>query len=278
MRWGDLELQRVEEARIDVPVALLTGGTAKMAGSDLQSFQLVFQSWILRHRGLVILIDPCAGNGRDRPVMPHFHQLETPYLDRLRATGIAPEQVDIVFCTHLHCDHCGWNTRRQDGRWVPTFPNARYLLVRKEVERWGNSRDDHAVIDYNVGVFEDSVQPILEAGLADLVEAGHRVAPGVWIESAPGHTFGHSILRVAQDGGEIIFTGDCFHHPLQIADCSLHLGGCDDLDQAIATRERLRGVLAETGALMVPAHFEAPHMGHVVKQDGQFRFRPWLGR
>ncbi|WP_425511313.1 MBL fold metallo-hydrolase [Sphingobium fontiphilum] len=178
MRCGDLEVKRVEEARIDVPFALLTGEAGANTGSAPRSFQLVFQSWILRRQDVVILIDPCAGNGRDRPVMPHFHQLETPYLDRLRATGISPGQVDIIFCTHLLCDHCGWNTRRQYGRWVPTFPNARFLLVRREVERWGIGREDHAVIDYNLGVFEDSVQPILDAGLADLVEAGQCGAKG----------------------------------------------------------------------------------------------------
>lgn len=272
MRWGDMELLRVEETRIDVPLARLIQGREGPHAADA-GFQLVFQSWIIRRQGMVILIDPCAGNGRDR-ALPHFHQLDTPYLDRMRAVGVEPEDVDFVFCTHLHCDHCGWNTRRQDGRWVPTFSNARYLLVRQEVDRWGPHRQDHVSIDYNLGVFEDSVQPILEAGLADLIEDGHRIAPGIWIESARGHTYGHSVLRIEDEAGRFIFTGDSFHHPFQVSDCSLHMGGCDDLDEAIATRERLRALLADRGALMVPAHFEAPHIGHVVEKDGGFHFRP----
>jgi glyoxylase-like metal-dependent hydrolase (beta-lactamase superfamily II) len=125
------ELVRVEEARLDVPMALL------LAQDDAAAFQLVFQSWIVRTRGLVILIDPCTGNGRQRPAMPHFHDLDTPYLDRMAAAGVNPADVDFVFCTHLHCDHCGWNTRRENGRWVPTFPNARYLFVGSEIARWG---------------------------------------------------------------------------------------------------------------------------------------------
>jgi len=187
---------------------------------------------------------------------------------------VRPDQVDVVFCTHLHCDHCGWNTQLKAGRWVPTFPNARYLFVRREVERWDPGRPGHRAVDYNVGVFEDSVAPILEAGLAELVEDRHAVCEVLTIEPAWGHTGGHSTLRYAERGDELIFTGDAFHHPLQVLDPTLHLEGCDDLEAAVATRRRLREALAARGAVMLPAHFPAPHGGRVTGAGEAFRFQP----
>lgn len=125
-----------------------------------------------------------------------------------------PEDVDVVFCTHLHCDHCGWNTRSQAGRWVPTFPNARYVLVRKEIDRWdpkvvGRLEDP----EYNRQVFAESIEPILAAELADIVEALHRLSPALTIESAPGHTPGHATLRLESAGAIAYFYGRCVSPP-----------------------------------------------------------------
>jgi glyoxylase-like metal-dependent hydrolase (beta-lactamase superfamily II) len=282
---GGAEIRRVEELQHRLPIAALRVDPALVAANAAwlspafldpsdQTFPLVFQTWILRTDGLTVVVDPCNGNGRERPVFPFFHRLDTPFLERFEATGVRPDQVDVVFCTHLHCDHCGWNTRMQDGRWIPTFPNARYLFVRREVERWDPRRPGHRVIDYNVGVFEDSVQPILDAGLADLVEDRHPVSETLVIEPAYGHTGGHSTLRFAARGEELIFTGDAFHHPLQVLDPTLHLEGCDDLEAAVATRRRLRATLAERGGVMLPAHFPAPHGGRVSRHGEAFHFEP----
>ncbi len=282
---GNLNISRVEELVSPVPVVTLgdCADLVRQQGSALSpnllsadggNFWLVFQTWILRRDGLTIVVDPCNGNGRDRPVFPRFHQLDTPFLESFEATGVRPEDVDVVFCTHLHCDHCGWNTRLKAGRWVPTFPRARYMFVRREVDRWGPNRGEHKVIDYNVGVFEDSVAPIIDAGLAELVDDQHAVSPGVSILPAHGHTMGHSILRVETGESPLYFTGDAFHHPFQVSDPRLNLGGCDDLDMAIATRERLRSTLADEEAVMLPAHFPAPHAGRVIREQGGFRFAP----
>jgi glyoxylase-like metal-dependent hydrolase (beta-lactamase superfamily II) len=278
---GDAEILRVEEQSRPVSLDLLNPDAELVAANmhwlapafvdaEAQTFSLVFQTWIVRLDGMTIVVDPCNGNGRDR-LMPHFHQLDTPFLEHLE-TIVRVDEVDVVFCTHLHCDHCGWNTRLRDGRWTPTFPNARYVFVRREAERWDPRRAGHLPVDYNVGVYEDSVLPVIEAGLAELVGDHHTISPVLRVEPAYGHTSGHSMLVLTTSDGEVVFTGDTFHHPLQVLDPRLHLQGCDDLAAAIETRRRVREMLAERNALMVPAHFSAPHAGRVVLEAGRYGF------
>jgi len=279
---GDAQIRRVEEMRQKIPMAMLTEDRAFVRANQSwlspfydstdDCFELVFQMWILDIAGKTVVVDPCNGNGRSRPVLTAFDHLDTPFIERLEATGTRPEDVDFVFCSHLHCDHCGWNTRLDNGRWVPTFPNARYLFVRREVERWEPSRPGHRPVEYNIGVYEDSVRPVLDAGLADLVADHHAILPGLAIEPAPGHTTGHSVLHLNSRGEDAWFTGDAFHHPLQVLRPELHLEGCDDLQQAVATRERLLHAIAERDGLMIPAHFAGPHRGRVAKSPDGFRF------
>jgi len=285
---GSLAVARVLEAVGDpTPLAQLGVDPASLArhrawlspafADAADSFCLNFQTWVLDLDGYVVVVDPCNGNGRARD-MPMFNQLDTPFLDRFAATGFAPERVDAVFCTHLHCDHCGWNTHLRNGQWVPTFPNARYYFVADEARRWDTRRADYRkvdfAIDYNANVFEDSVLPIIDAGLAELVSADHQIRPGLAIVPAHGHSDGHCALRVDRGDTRLWFTGDAFHHPLQVTDPRLSLGGDDDLAQAVATRERLRETIAREGSYMLPAHFAAPHAGQVAIEDGEYRFRP----
>ena len=283
IKVGDAEIRRVEEMTIISSMALLTQDQALIdANKDwlMPAFMsadgkrdFVFQSWILLADGKVIVIDPCTGN--DRPhVLPLFRGLNTPYIERFCATGIRPQEVDYVFCTHLHHDHCGWSTQLRDGKFVPTFPNARYVYVRREIERWDPRRPDYRSVEYNAGVFEHSVQPVLDAGLAELVNDGHRLSASVAIEPANGHTLGHSMLLVTSRSQSVCFTGDVFHHPLQISYPELHLPGCDDLAMAIETRRRVANLCAERDALIIPAHFAKPHAGYVRRTWGAFRFEP----
>jgi len=286
LKLGEADILRVEEFSQALPLDVLCADPAliekhkawlspNFIDVDANTFSLFFQSWVLCVDDRVIVVDPCAGNGRERKILTQFHQLNTPYLERFAATGVRPEDVDYVFCTHLHCDHCGWNTQLRDGRWVPTFPNARYLFVRRETERWGKNRDDFPDVEYNAGVYEDSVLPIIEAGLADLVDDVYQISPKLMIEPAYGHTMGHSTLRLMTRSGELFCTGDAFHHPLQVLDNSLHLpGDADDLELAIATRQRLCAVIAERNAIMLPAHFQAPHGGRVERDGSGFLFKP----
>lgn len=234
-------------------------------------WDFIFQSWVMFVDDKVLVIDPCTGNGRPH-MYPLFDGLDTPYIERFSATGVSPQDVDFVFCTHLHHDHCGWNTQLRDGRYVPTFPNASYLFVRREYERWDTRLAGHQFVDYNVGVFERSVLPVMEAGLAELVNDRHRVSSSLEIEPAYGHTLGHSILHLVSQAQEAYFTGDVFHHPLQMLDPRLHMPGCDNLQQAIETRRRVVDLCVERNALAIPAHFPAPHAGWLRRHDGLVSF------
>lgn len=283
---GDADIRRVEEMIIASPLAGFGAGaplidahrhwlTPNFLNGD-GTWRFTFQSWIMTLAGKVFVIDPCNGNGRPH-MYPFFDRLDTPYIERFAATGVRPDQVDYVFCTHLHHDHCGWSTQLRGGRYVPTFPNAKYLYVRREVERWDARRADHRVVDYNEGVFERSVLPVLEAGLAQIVDDRCTVMPGVAIEPAYGHTLGHSILHVVSRAEAAYFTGDCFHHPLQIIDPTLHYPGCDDLQMAIDTRRDLIARCAASGAMIIPAHFPAPHAGWIRAATDGYRFEPRSG-
>lgn len=283
IKIGSAEIRRVEEMAIKSPMHVLTQDEALIEANRywLEPLFLkpegysdfIFQSWILFVDGRVVVIDPCTGNGRPH-MYPFFAHLNTPYIERFAAAGVKPEEVDYVFCTHLHHDHCGWSTQLRDGRFVPTFPNARYVYVRREYERWDTRVPGHVSVDYNMGVFEQSVLPVMQAGLAELVDDRHRISSSLEIEPAYGHTLGHSMLHLVSEAQEAYFTGDVFHHPLQIIDPTLHMPGCDDLDMAIETRRRVIELLIERQALVIPAHFAAPHAGRVLRKGGTVAFQP----
>ena len=215
-----------------------------------------------------MLVDPCNGNGRvGRPAV--FNDLDTPYLERLAALGTPADAIDVVFCTHLHNDHCGWNTRLVDGRWVPTFPNARYVFVDAESARWDTRSTARHPNDFNVSVFDECVLPVVEAGRAEIVSMPHAISPSLSIEPATGHTVGHAMLVLASGGALAYFLGDVLHHPCQVFRPELHLPGCDDLAEAIATRRTLFRRACDERALVFPAHFPAPHHGRIEVGGGE---------
>jgi glyoxylase-like metal-dependent hydrolase (beta-lactamase superfamily II) len=281
---GNAEIRRVEEMTIRSPMGTLTKDQALIEANKHwlaplflapdDHWDFIFQSWIMTVDSRVFVIDPCTGNGRPH-MYPMFANLDTPYIERFAASGIKPEHVDFVFCTHLHHDHCGWSTQLRHGRFVPTFPNARYVYVRREYERWDTRRPDHKPVDYNLGVFDQSVLPIMEAGLADLVDDRHRISASVEIEPAYGHSMGHSILHLDSNSREAYFTGDVFHHPLQILYPQLHMPGCDNLEMAIETRRRVAAQSADRNALIIPAHFPQPHAGYARRKNGAVTFEPF---
>jgi glyoxylase-like metal-dependent hydrolase (beta-lactamase superfamily II) len=234
-------------------------------------------SWVVRTSRHTILVDACGGNHKPRPHSRRFHMNEGPYLDHLRAAGLSPEDIDIVLCTHLHVDHVGWNTRLQDGRWVPTFPNARYLFARAELSRLdpalrGPIEDEDSLI------YQDSVLPVIASGQARLIEGADEIEAGLAIEPAPGHTPGHVILKVASGGERAVFSGDLMHHPIQVYAPEWNSRFCEDPQAARASRRRVLEHCAETGALLLPAHFGAPHAGHVRAAGDGFRLEFSLPR
>jgi glyoxylase-like metal-dependent hydrolase (beta-lactamase superfamily II) len=241
----------------------------KPAYVDAQNHALMsFHSFVLRTPRAVILIDGCVGNGKERPARPMWHRQERPFLERLAQAGLQPEDVDFVFCTHLHADHVGWNTRLRDGRWVPTFPNAKYIFARREYEHW--ERLVRAGEVPNHGSFTDSVLPVMEAKQAVLVASDHEIEAGIHLEAAYGHTPGTCLLHAKSRGAHGVFTGDVMHTPVQLADPSLSSRFCSDPAQSAATRRALCEQYADTRCVFFTGHFPAPSAARIVRSKTFF--------
>ena len=237
-----------------------------------------FQSFIIRTGQLTILIDGCVGNNKERPQRETWHRRNSSaYLDQLTALGLLPEDIDVVMCTHLHADHVGWNTELKDGRWVPTFPRARYLFARTEYEFWEAAHRAALAAGgppTNHGSFADSVLPVMDAGRAELVGDGHEVCAGVRIDAAPGHTPGNSVIAVQSGGQRALLTGDVIHTPVQIAVPQWSSRFCEDAAQSADCRERLLEHTCDSGTLLLAAHFPSPTAGWVESAGGgRMRFR-----
>ena len=286
MDWftlGEATIHRVEEMTAKMPLAMFGEELIAQSADWLHprwanadgTWDMVVQSWIVVVDSRVVVIDPCVGNGRSLPHFALFDNLDTPFIERFAATGIRPEDVDAVFCTHLHSDHCGWNTTLRDGRFVPTFPKARYLLAQRELDRWNPDRPGYRHVPENAGIFEASVQPVIEAGLVDVVGEFHHISPSLQTQPAYGHTLGHSVVHLASAGKEAWFTGDVFHHPIELIHPEIDANTCDDFSQTIVTRNRLIDAFVARGALIIPAHFAAPHVGHLREAGGKRFFEPY---
>lgn len=214
-----------------------------------------------------ILIDTCLGNDKERPV-PAWNMRSGPFLDDLTAAGFAPETIDTVLCTHLHVDHVGWNTRLVDGRWVPTFPNARYLFADVEWEHW--QRDD---ADMDQVLLNDSIQPVIDAGLVDLVSVDAQLSEHLRLVPTPGHTPGHVSVAIEHAEQQAIITGDLSHMVCQAA--HPEWGSSFDVDpaKAEATRRGFFANHADTDVLVLGTHWEP--CANYVKTDGDvWRIEP----
>jgi len=225
---------------------------------------ITIQSFLVRQNGLTILVDACGGNDKER-ARPHFHRRTWPWLDRLREAGVKPEDIDVVLCTHLHVDHVGWNTRLENGRWVPTFRNARYLVAQREWDYWRTAGP--AALIRTGDFITDSVLPIFDSGQAELIGDEHALKGDIAIEAAPGHTPGLSMLRLRGGGSEAIVCSDLMHHPLQLRYPRWSTRFCVDPTQAARTRENFLQAHAGTGRLIFPTHFPSP-TGCTIERAG----------
>jgi glyoxylase-like metal-dependent hydrolase (beta-lactamase superfamily II) len=214
-----------------------------------------------------IVVDTCIGNDKQRNI-PNWSNLKLPFLQDLAEAGYERNDIDTVMCTHLHVDHVGWNTMFEDGQWQPTFPRARYLMGRKEYDYWDSEDDD----PMNSGVMGDSVRPVFEAGLVDLVEMDHRICDEVRLEATPGHTPGHVSVHIQSEGSEALITGDCIHHPCQME--KLDWCSSADYDQALArsTRDDLLNRYSDTDVLIIGTHFATPTAGHIKRSNDHYWF------
>ena len=238
---------------------------------DPKSGLLVFamQSFVVRAGGLNILIDSCIGNDKNRPTRPLWHmKTDTTYMDALKRAGLTVNDIDVVMCTHLHPDHVGWNTKLEDGRWVPTFPKARYVFSKAELEYWTAQNAKQSILH-----FEDSVLPIVPAGRTELVKSDHELTHGVQLLPTPGHTPDHYSVRLASQGAEAIVTGDLIHSPIQCACTHLHSRPDVDPVQGMNTRNAFMDRYAETDTLIAATHFPSPSLGQFIRQGDAFGYR-----
>ncbi|WP_346056679.1 MBL fold metallo-hydrolase [Amycolatopsis dongchuanensis] len=233
---------------------------------------LALQTWVLRSGGRTIVVDTGAGNGRERPGMAPFHQCRGDFPELLARAGISPEDVDVVVNTHLHVDHVGWNTVDADGEWVPTFPNAQYLIPAADDFHYG---PENAVQEVDRLIYEDSIAPIHRAGQAVLWDGTHRIDEHLTLESAPGHTPGSSVLRLASGGDRAVFVGDLVHSPVQVLHPCCNSNACLAPDQAAASRRRVLQRAADERELLVPAHFGGAGAVEVRRHGDGFALGPW---
>ncbi len=241
------------------PAGALDPGTGKL--------RLCVQSYLVRTPRHTILVDTCVGNDKPRPGRPFWNMRKDDAWERgLAATGVRVEEIDYVMCTHLHVDHVGWNTRLRDGRWVPTFPNARYIFGEKEFAHWSA---EHAKAANPV--MADSVLPIVEAGRADLVRTDAALDDHVRLVPTPGHTPDHYAVELGRRNTAAVLTGDLIHSPLQARFPEMSMRADFDPAQAASTRRCFMECHCDTGTLVCTAHFPSPSVGHVGRWGDGFR-------
>jgi len=235
---------------------------------DKGRFLQSIHTFVIEAPGFTALVDTCVGNDKDRGGRAPFHMMRTSFLEDLRAAGVAPEAVDVVICTHLHVDHVGWNTRLENGRWVPTFPRARHLFTRRDWEHWSADPGE------DTGrIMDDSVKPVLDAGLARLVDVDERISDELWLEPTPGHTPGHVSVRLRSGDADAVITGDLMHHPVQMAEPQWGSHFDSDADAARKTRRAFCERYADGPVVVLGTHFHHPTAGRIVRHDGTWRFR-----
>ena len=248
---------------------------------DEQKLGFAFQAYVIRSGRQTILVDSCNGNHKHRPTAMWQHDLRShAFLSNLAALGLTPEDIDLVVCTHLHCDHVGWNTRLIDGKWRPTFPNAKYLFGQREFDYFAQRNSEGPEAPVNHGAFEDSVLPIVDAGLSLLVDDHHVVAQEVgdriFLSPSPGHSFGHVCVHAKSSGAEAIVCGDVLHHPIQAQMPDMPMRTDFDATQAAASRRRLLETCESTGALLLAGHIPFWSVGRVHERGSEFEIRPSL--
>lgn len=280
-RFGSLEIGRIVESNApfmriydffpDATPELLAPHRSWLEPAALTAdgdmLVMPIQSYVVRTPRSTVLIDSCVGNHKSVKWYPAWdNKQDDAFLRGLAALGLAPADIDYVLCTHLHVDHSGWNTRLEDGRWVPTFPKARYVLSRTEcaaAERFAAKGDP---------VWAQNVLPLVEAGQAVLVADDHALDDHVWLEPTPGHTAGHCAVRIAGGAVHGVVTGDLIHSPVQCAFPHWNFRYDFDKPLAAATRRAFLERYCEADTRVLTAHFPLPSCGRVERAGDAFRF------
>jgi len=210
-----------------------------------------------------IIVDTCIGNDKQRNI-PTWSNLQTNFLNDLEEAGYPKESIDLVMCTHLHVDHVGWNTMLVDGEWIPTFPNARYLIAEQEWTYWDANENE----DLYGPVISDSVRPVVDAGMVDFVDDHFSLCKEVSLSPTPGHTPGHVSVLINSKKKRALITGDFIHHPVQMTNTDWCSPADYDQKQAQLTRETLLEKYVNQDILIIGTHFSTPTSGHIKFLEG----------
>ena len=299
---GDATVTKISEITLDaVPAGFLYPGTdtavAEEEGRKLHpgSFdpqtsllRLSVHAWLVRTAAQVILIDPATGNGRDLPGNATLSHLNEPFLERLKAAGVSPEEVDLVLHTHIHADHVGWNTHKAGGRWVPTFRNARHIFSAREraysaalSTRDGSEAAIRAEANLGrmvgvpePGVYEASIVPVVEAEMTrEVTVDGTEAAEGFSFFPSPGHSIDHACISFTSRGERALFWGDVMHTPVQFAQPDWNSVYCEFPDAARKARRWAAGYAADTRALVLTTHFAESSAGRVIRDGERFAWQ-----
>ena len=275
---GEVKITRVVEMEMPVayhpkgPFPQMTPEALRKHGwlypnfvNDEDELLLSIHALLVEAPGLRLVVDTCIGNDKPRG-LNGGQPLTTEFLKSMGEAGWTRESVNAVVCTHLHVDHVGWNTMLVDGKWVPTFPNARYLIGQAEFDHWSAEGDDE-----QQAILSDSVQPVLDAGLATFVPLDHVISPNVRLTPTTGHTPGHVSVVIESQGQKAVITGDMTHHPCQLAHPDWSPSFDSDPKAAAVTRQKMFAEWADQPILVIGTHYAAPTAGHVVRDGAAFR-------
>ena len=272
---GRVKITRIVEMDLPVPARLIPQATPaelrKSAWlyphfvSEDEIIQMSIHALLVEAPGMRLVVDTCVGNDKPRGLL-RGKALSTNFLKDMEGLGWTRDSVDAVVCTHLHVDHVGWNTMLEDGKWVPTFPNARYFVGRVEYEHWAadGAGEQQQILD-------DSIQPIFDAGLAQFVELNHRISPEIRLTPTTGHTPGHVSVMIESEGESAVITGDMSHHPCQLAHPDWSPLFDTDPKAAAATRARMFAEWADKPILVIGTHYATPTAGHTRRDGAAYR-------
>lgn len=278
---GEVVVTKVVEAVFHSQTEILIPGSSTeflLANQDWLSPHFIddegkllisMHSLLIEADGKKIVVD--TGVGDDLPdEFKHMAIQGDKYIQDLEAAGFAPDSVDFVVCTHLHVDHVGWNTKWEGGRWVPTFPNARYVFAKDAVDAWrmpkGSGLNAHGTVN--------TVQPLLDAAVVDQVDPDHVLTASVRLVSTPGHSHGHFSIEIVSDGRRGFITGDASHHPVQWTAPYWGSKSDIDVDESTHTRQRILDEYLDTDALIMGTHYAGPIAGRLATTSEGIRFVP----
>jgi glyoxylase-like metal-dependent hydrolase (beta-lactamase superfamily II) len=229
---------------------------------------ITYQTFVVRTPSHTVLVDTCTGEDKGYPAPMDFPK--QPWLDNFAAAGLRFEDIDYVFCTHLHIDHCGWNTRLHNGRWVPTFPKAKYIFHKDEYAHWEAATQRGENPPGNVWTY--NCRPIVEAGQALLVDDTYELDGTFSLTPTPGHSPHHCCVDIRSRGQHAVVTGDMMHHALQCREPAWSTIFDTDTKAAELSRRKFLGRVADTSTLILPIHFPSPTVGRVAADGERFRY------